>query len=306
MKNQLNGLVVSFIMNIRQCFGILGHFCIYLTIALIVVSIVGPVISTQVIQNEATAIHLKSKDINDTAVKMAERLFYIKIHGSTPDKYIMFCAKNPIKGFIPGYWISCGTCGDVSNTFRLMMDFLKIPARSVGTSGEDHEWNEFLLNGTWVHIDASADDIPKLNDSGIYYRPRGDNGGWGKNISYVYGIYSNGTRIDLTSNYVPHSKIGNITVMVTDRSQLPIPGVTINFKSKFLMFDNKTNKPLVSTSCVTDYQGKCTVALGQNNFTVSAEHMCLPILEYPCIFTAKKDIFLDGNSSQVLRLSLAK
>ncbi len=215
--------------------------------------------SRNFIQNEAKIIYSQSKDVKDTAVNIAERVFFLRIKGPKNETHLMFY---PVKG---------GVCGDIANKFMSMMDFLKLPVRKVGTSGEDHFWNEFLLNGTWVHIDASANDIPILNDSGIYYRPE-NQGGWGRNLSYVYAEYPNGTRIDVTAYYVPASKIGNVTVIVTDKNDRPMNNIHVYFYSKFLMTYYKTNstykQPLKSVVCTTDIHGECAMALGQNNFTI--------------------------------------
>ncbi len=80
-----------------------------------------------------------------------------------------------------------------------------IQTRIAGTIGEDHQWNEVLINKTWVHVDPTLDNASNFDIPHFYENK------WKWNLSKVYAL-NNGEQIDVTETYF--EKIGYLNVTV--------------------------------------------------------------------------------------------
>jgi transglutaminase-like putative cysteine protease len=79
-----------------------------------------------------------------------------------------------------------------------MADEAGLSVRRASCFGEDHEWNEVLIKGTWIVIDATR--VGTAKDNGYNVSPKfmekkvaGDRGTTEGNVSYVIAEYLNGT-----------------------------------------------------------------------------------------------------------------
>ncbi|KAM9986812.1 hypothetical protein ACTFIY_011232 [Dictyostelium cf. discoideum] len=112
------------------------------------------------------------------------------------------CASNHITRF-PRYnsvekllSTKCGRCGEWANAFTLFSMALGFTTRYI-LDFTDHVWNEVYIDGRWIHIDSCE----ATYDSPLTYE-----GGWGKQLSYVFAFEFSGI-YDVTSRYsikLPH------------------------------------------------------------------------------------------------------
>ncbi|KAK5576361.1 hypothetical protein RB653_007502 [Dictyostelium firmibasis] len=84
----------------------------------------------------------------------------------------------------------CGRCGEWANAFTLFSTALGFITRYI-LDFTDHVWNEVFIDGRWIHIDCCE----ATYDSPLTYE-----GGWGKELSYVFAFEFNGI-YDVTSRY---------------------------------------------------------------------------------------------------------
>lgn len=188
-------------------------------------------------------------------------------------------------------WVTltrAGSCGEFSDLFTELANDMNISARSVVTPGEDHEWNEVLLNGTWVAVDSSTPgyDLP-INESKY--------SGWnlsivsGKKLSYVSAIYPNGTIENITSRY---TKLSRVIVKVTHDDKPVQSNVTI-----YSLSLNQGPRD-TGISCITDQNGSCTFLLGSTNYLIKAV-----ALDYS-FATNKTEVSVSADNANVVNLQL--
>jgi len=160
-----------------------------------------------------------------------------------------------------------GACEEYSVLFADFAKVLGLRTRVVYNLGEDHDWNEIFLNGTWVHLDSTLTPEKRFNNSGHYERPT-DKGGGGKQISYVYTYDTESNKIDITPSY---TEIGTLVVFV-EKDGNPVVDCKVIIKSKFLM-ETRDNykKPLYACENRTDSNGLAVFNLGENNYAIIAE-----------------------------------
>jgi len=163
-----------------------------------------------------------------------------------------------------------GGCEEYAILFSAMANSMGIKSRVVYNSGEDHVWSEVLINGSWRRFDSTLPKGSRFDDPGFYERPR-DKGGWGKQLSYVYAIDSDGSQHDVTSYY---TKTGKLIITVKSNN-LPVEDARVIIESRFLMESEEYCKyykgPLPCLERKTNASGICTFDLGGNNYTVIAE-----------------------------------
>jgi len=157
-----------------------------------------------------------------------------------------------------------GACGEDATLFVEMARVAGIRARTVYNPGEDHAWVEVLIDNSWVHVDPSWG---YFDDPGVYERE--NEGGWGKQLSYVYAIDENGEEQDVTNRY---TETGRLTVRV-ERDGKPVRGAKVLVKSRFLMEKGATgySTSRLAASSETDENGICSFNLGGNNYDIAAE-----------------------------------
>lgn len=174
------------------------------------------------------------------------------------------------------YWIFLtrfGGCGERALLSKFMIEKLGIEGRVVNNPGENHAWTEVLVNGTWTHADSAA----KYNDPGAYERPQSD-GGWSKNISYVYWTDENGNRHDVTKTY---TDVGLLVVRIVNQNDVPVQGARLIIKSHSLMNPPRNeSSPMIAIIDSTNEFGTFKVELGGNDYTVIAEKDVIPLFAF--------------------------
>lgn len=150
----------------------------------------------------------------------------------------------------------CGACREYAMLFMRMAEYANLTVRMVHNLGEDHSWDEVLINGTWIVVDPSAGIF---NASPSMYEDK-----WGKALSYVYAIYPNGQKVDITSRY---TKTATLNIKVVDTNKKPLP----NIKVYVLSHNYFKKRRFTGLTCKTDYNGKCTIEFGGGAYTLVAK-----------------------------------
>jgi len=177
-----------------------------------------------------------------------------------------------------------GHCGEYGLLFRDIADACGLNVRLIRCNGENHVWNEVLINGSWIIVDAtchhphirgfnlSRDFMERKVGSDIPNVTIG-------NVSYVQAEWLNGTSIDVTSRY---TNLTNITVSVVDENKKPIANVKVELYSL-----NRLAKYNTKQYNITDSEGKCNFKIGGGEYTFQAEVGFLPVLygEYRDIYS---------------------
>ncbi|PNX49790.1 MAG: hypothetical protein BV457_00470 [Thermoplasmata archaeon M9B1D] len=156
-----------------------------------------------------------------------------------------------------------GHCGEYALIFRDMADEAGLTVRRARCFGEDHEWNEVLINGTWIVIDATR--VGTAKDNGYNVSPKfmekkvaGNRGTTEGNVSYVIAEYLNGTIVDITSRY---TKIVNISIAAQDENGNTLSNVKIKIKS-----NNRYSAYDTRLSNTTNQNGICSFTLGGGDY----------------------------------------
>ena len=157
-----------------------------------------------------------------------------------------------------------GHCGEYGLIFRDLADAAGLQVRKITCSGEDHVWNEVLIDDNWVVIDATR--VGSASDSGYNVSPRfieqkvaGNRGTLNGSVSYVEAEYLNGTKVDVTETY---TNIVTFNILVIDESNTAIPNAKIFIKSnnRYDLIDTK------KTGLITNNSGLCSFYIGGGNY----------------------------------------
>lgn len=152
-----------------------------------------------------------------------------------------------------------GRCGEFSLIFRDMARDADLTVRRVRCSGENHDWNEVLIDDDWVIVDATAVNLPNNNgiqDRGFMERKAGGN------VSYVYA-YPNDVWEDITYRY---SNTTNITIFVKDIEGNPMSNAMIKILS-----NNRDIGRDTDLENQTNSSGYCSFTIGGGNYTFIGE-----------------------------------
>lgn len=150
----------------------------------------------------------------------------------------------------------CGACMEYSLLFRELASAANLTVRSVHNPGEDHNWDEVLVDGRWIIVDPGW---PLFNPSPSFYEKAR-----GVNVSYVYARYPNGTIVNVTDRY---TSTGTLKVIVIYSDGRPVVNSIIEFYSLNL---RDTGMPIVGITCTTDAEGLCQIQLGGGKYRVRA------------------------------------
>lgn len=194
------------------------------------------------------------------------------------------------------FYNKLGSCGEFSTLFIELARTAGMQARIAGTPGEDHQWNEVLINSKWVHVDSTLDTSDSFNNPYMYQDK------WKWNLSKIYAYY-NGEQTDVTNNYV--GRIGTINVTVNENN-IPVENVEIVVESQFRMEQDPGfyKSPLLAASCITTSNGTCSFYLGENNYTILARKGDSPFKFSPFLLEfERKNITLAANSTKELAFS---
>ena len=181
------------------------------------------------------------------------------------DNYIVFTSKPPfvcirLIGDKYPLWVlatRCGACMEYSLLYRELAYAANLTVRSVHNPGEDHNWDEVYINGTWIIVDPS---LGKFNVSSRYYEIHR-----GLNVSYVYAKYTNGTAVDITERYTNTSTI-KIKVI---QNNTPVAQAKIGIYS--LNYYKDHGLPIIGATCYTNQNGICQIRLGGGKYRVTVE-----------------------------------
>jgi len=161
-----------------------------------------------------------------------------------------------------------GHCGEYALIFRDIAEDAGLKVRLVKCSGEDHVWNEVLINGEWVIVDTTAVHLPNrtgynLSSDFMEKKVAGDLNSSVGNISYISGEYSNGTKVDITYRY---SNVTRVNVQVIDSNGNPLSNVGIWIISNNRLISRDTN-----LKNYTNDDGLCSFLMGGGNITLKAK-----------------------------------
>jgi len=145
----------------------------------------------------------------------------------------------------------CGACEENALIFAEIAKHANLTVRSIHSHGEDHNWDEVFIDGKWITVDVSCPNGTCFDVDPFFY-----DRAWG-NRSYIYAIYPNGSKTDVTDRY---TYTGNITVKISDDS--PFDEVTVVVKKSF--FGSEL------TECHTKPGGLCNFSIGGNIYSISA------------------------------------
>lgn len=188
-----------------------------------------------------------------------------------------------------------GGCGEYAILFNEMVNLAGIPSRIVYNLSEDHVWCEVLINGSWIPVDGY-----RFNDPRFYERPRSE-GGWAKQLSYVYYLGPDGKQYDITKDY---TDTGRLVVQVS-KDGFPVENAKVIVKSNFLMETkpNSYKEPRICLDRNTNSSGISEFDLGGNNYTIVAES---GIIEDIIGYKEEKVLHLDENNTVFIGLHLSK
>jgi hypothetical protein len=120
------------------------------------------------------------------------------------------------------YWITyfhSGACGELAELFNYLVNKSYIESRIVQTRGEDHEWVEVKINGSWKYFDPTLVEIFQKNPeyrSKWFGESKDFESAWTWNVSRV--VVSS-TQEDITSGY---TQVVNISVLLTSSKQISV------------------------------------------------------------------------------------
>lgn len=156
-----------------------------------------------------------------------------------------------------------GHCGEYGLIFRDMANASGLIARKVTCNGEDHVWNEILIDGEWKIVDSTAVYLPDRDgyDLSNDFMEKKVNRIHG-NVSYVYAEYLNGTKVDITYRY---TNLTNITISAIDEDGNDLHNIKIIVKS-----NNRYHKRNTGLNNDTNDNGSCTFTIGGGNYTFEA------------------------------------
>ena len=168
-----------------------------------------------------------------------------------------------------------------------MADFANLTVRSVHNHGENHNWDEVLIEGKWVIVDPS---MHLFNPSPSFYDKNRTINGKVVNLSYAFALYPNGSIEDITARY---TNISYLTVFTYNENMNPIPNVSV-----FVLSNNYMKNWNTGVNCTTDVEGKCKISLGDGDYTILAlSQDFIPL-------TNETSIRLEENKNTTIRMIL--
>lgn len=120
-----------------------------------------------------------------------------------------------------------GHCGEYALLFRQMACAAGLEARKITCLGENHCWNEVLIDGEWIIVDPT--DVYLTTRNGYNKSETFIEEKTGGNVSYVEAEWLNGKTVDVTYRY---TNLINITMTIFDVNGKPIDDAKINIISK--------------------------------------------------------------------------
>jgi hypothetical protein len=164
-------------------------------------------------------------------------------------------------------------CGEWAVIYEACARAMNIPAVSIVSLGEDHQFNNFWADG-WHHVDASAGMStkkgtwkPYFDNSLIYYN------NWSSRLfswpmeNEGNGKYNHVWRSELPYN--PEDLLSDLAFVVKDRNGLPIDGARIELWSQWSVEEKVDKKPFITAFDFTNSDGEAKIEkVGPQNYTV--------------------------------------
>jgi hypothetical protein len=182
-----------------------------------------------------------------------------------------------------------GACEETATLFAEMANACGFQCRVVYAPGEDHVWNEILINESWKRADATLKQPSNYDNFSYYESPEG----WNWKLSKVYSNVD-GRILDRSDDYTGSGTL-NIFIKEGDK---PLESVEVIVKSHFRMEHEPDKKaPLKVTTIYSDANGTCTINLGENNYTIVAKRK--QFFKYsPFVLQYERNITLEENKIQ--------
>lgn len=178
----------------------------------------------------------------------------------------------------------CGSCEEYALLFREMAKEANLTVRSINRMGEDHNWDEVLINNTWIIVEPPGGSIG-FNRNMSDFDPA-------RNISCLIAEYPNGTTVDVTSRY---TATANITFVVNNTDGDIAKNVIIRMLSNNYQKNREAN-----LNCSTGSDGKCMISLGDGNYTIVAMTRDFIPLSY------QGDILIESNQGYIKNIYLKR
>jgi len=202
-----------------------------------------------------------SRNINNILQKEELLIEIYPLHIYTSKLYIcirLIGHENPL-------WVlksRCGACGEYALLYREIANASNLAVRSIHNPGEDHNWDEVLINDDWVVVDPSIVNLSN-NETGFNASQMLNEEWW--NISHVFALYPNRTAEDVTYRY---TNLSNLTIITIDENKMTVSNVSVQILS-----NNRVSKKGVNTrvNCTTDFRGSCEIKIGSGNYTIKGE-----------------------------------
>jgi len=156
------------------------------------------------------------------------------------------------------YFSKYGTCGDFAVLFSEMATAVGIENRKVFCTGEDHEWVEVNINGSWKNADAAIAAKVVYNDTEFYER------NWSQMSRVYYIDPDTKEEIDITNRY---TDTGELIVRVNKDSE-SMRNVVVIVKSMYKCGNEQDPQEVIKAN--PNSNGTCVFNFGCNNYTVIA------------------------------------
>ena len=201
---------------------------------------------------------------------------YYLTHSEDPwyrflDGYVIYTLKPPyicVRCYedVDPRWLltsRCGSCGEYSRLFMVMVDALGYDVKRVHAEGEDHVWNEIKIDDEWIPVDPTnvslSDGGDGWEDYGFFEWKEG-------NLSYAWAEYlHNDTIEDRTSHY---TNLTNVTIHCIDENNNSISNVTITIMSDNLDDTERIHETFIEDKSKpkTNETGFCTFQIGGGTY----------------------------------------
>jgi hypothetical protein len=161
-----------------------------------------------------------------------------------------------------------GHCGEYALIFRDLADEAGLNVRRVKCAGEDHEWNEVFIDDEWVIVDPTAVHLPDRKGYNLSWdfmekKVAGDLQTSTGNVTYIYGEYPNGTKVDITHRY---SNVTTVNVQVIDSNGNPSIDIRV-----WIVSNNRNDPRDTLLRNSTNENGFCSFIVGGGNITMKAK-----------------------------------
>ena len=245
---------------------LLAYFILYYLVPAYLMPIINEAKKSELKELVEKIVNTASNDA-DKARKICEWVYahIVNVYREYKlDNYVVLLAKPPficlrMRGEDYPLWplaSRCGACMEYSLLYRELAAAANLTVRSVHNPGEDHSWDEVLVDGQWIIVDPSRG---RFNVSPSEFEE-----GRRLNVSYVYAKYPNGTMVNVTERY---TGTGTLEILVVQDNGKRVEGAIIEVYSLNWLSNGVLIRGL---KCLTGPGGLCTIRLGGGSYRVKA------------------------------------